>query len=87
MLILKYFLTVGAVLTAGLFALHAHMVTSVPATSAVMRTATSTSLATVPPKVQPVEEAPAVQPAPPPAAKSSTTKRSKHSARDQHRSR
>ena len=87
MLILKYFLTVGAVLTAGLFALNAHMVTSVPPTSAVMRTATSTSLATVPPKVQPVEETPVVQPAAPPAAKSANTKRSKHSARDQHRSR
>ena len=84
MLILKYFLAVGTALTLGLLALNAHLVGSTPVTGGVVRTATSASLPTVPPKVQPVEQTPVAEPTPPPAPAKAATRRS--STRSQQRS-
>ena len=75
MLILKYFLVVGAVLTAGLIALNAHLL---PAGS------TSASLPTVAPKAQPVNPEPDLAAVPtqlPPAKGAASGGRSHHSAR------
>ena len=85
MLILKYFLTVGTALTVGLLALNAHLVPSAPVAGAVVRTATSASLPTIPPKAQPVEEKLAAEPAPPAPAKPAA-RRSTQSTRAHQRS-
>jgi len=88
MLILKYFLVVGAVLTLGLIALNAHLLpdgSKPPAT--VIHSATTASLPTVAPNVPPPETSVAAEPVQPPPAKSaSPTRRSHHSARAQRRS-
>ena len=86
MLILKYFLKIGTALTVGLLALNAHLVASTPVTGSVVRTATSASLPTVPPKVQPVEEKLAAEPAPPPPPAKAAARRSAKSSRAQQRS-
>ena len=90
MLVLKYFLVVGAVLTLGLIALNAHLLPdgSKPL-AAVMHSATTASLPTVAPNVPPPETSVAaepVQPVQPPAKSASPTRRSHHSARVQRRS-
>jgi hypothetical protein len=90
MLILKYFLVVGAVLTAGLIALNAHLLPAgSTASSPVIHSATSASLPTVTPKAQPANADAdlAATPTQPPDAKSaSPSRRSHHSARAHHRS-
>jgi hypothetical protein len=89
MLILKYFLVVGAVLTMGLIALNAHLLPAGSTAPAVVHSATSASLPTVAPKAQPAEPdlALAAEPSPPPPAKSaSSSRRSERSARAQRRS-
>ena len=84
MLILKYFLVVGTVLTLGLIALNAHLLPdgSKPL-AAVMHSATTASLPTIAPNVPPPETSVAAEPVQPPA---SPTRRSHHSARVQRRS-
>jgi len=87
MLILKYFLVVGAVLTLGLIALNAHLLpdgSKPPA--AVIHSATTASLPTVAPNVPAPETAVAAEPVQPPAKSASPTRRSHHSARVQRRS-
>jgi hypothetical protein len=90
MLVLKYFLVVGAALTLGLIALNAHLLpdgSKLPAS--VMHSATTASLPTVAPNVPPPETSVAaepVQPVQPPAKSASPTRRSHHSARVQRRS-
>jgi hypothetical protein len=87
MLILKYFLVVGAVLTMGLIALNAHLLPAGSTAPAALHSATSASLPTVAPKVQPAEPEPAVEASPPPPAKSATpSHRSQRSARAHRRS-
>jgi hypothetical protein len=89
MLILKYFLVVGAVLTAGLIALNAHLLPAGSTSSAPVYSATSASLPTVAPKAQPANTDAdlAATPTQPPDAKSaSPSRRSHHSARAHHRS-
>jgi hypothetical protein len=84
MLILKYFLVVGAVLTAGLIALNAHLLpagSTAPATS--IHAATSASLPTVPPKAQPAHTEPDLASVPtqlPPAKAAAPTRRSHRSS-------
>jgi hypothetical protein len=90
MLILKYFLVVGAVLTLGLIALNAHLLPdgSKPP-SAVIHSATTASLPTVAPNVPAPETSVAAEPVQPvqsPAKSASPTRRSHHSARVQRRS-
>jgi hypothetical protein len=90
MLILKYFLVVGAVLTAGLFALNAHLLPSgSPTPAAVIHSATSASLPTVAPKAQQVANTDtdlAVAPSQPPAKPAASSSRRSHkSARAQRR--
>jgi hypothetical protein len=90
MLILKYFLVVGAVLTLGLIALNAHLLPdgSKPP-GAVIHSATTASLPTVAPNVPTPETSVAaepVQPVQPPAKSASPTRRSHHSERVQRRS-
>jgi hypothetical protein len=89
MLVLKYFLVVGGVLTAGLIALNAHLLPAgSTAPAAVMHSGTTASLPTVAPNVKPAETTPAVESSSPPPAKSaSPARRSRHSARAQRRSR
>ena len=68
MLILKYFLVVGTVLTLGLIALNAHLLpdgSKPPA--AVFHSATTASLPTVAPNVPPPETSVAAEPVQPPA--------------------
>lgn len=87
MLILKYFLVVGTVLTLGLIALNAHLLpdgSKPPA--AVIHSATTASLPTVAPNVPPPETSVAAEPVQPPAKSASPTRRSHHSARVQRRS-
>ena len=90
MLILKYFLVVGAALTLGLIALNAHLLpdgSKPPA--AVIHSATTASLPTVAPNVPAPETSVAaepVQPVQPPPKSASATRRSHHSARVQRRS-
>jgi hypothetical protein len=90
MLILKYFLVVGAVLTAGLIALNAHLLpagSTAPAPG--IHSATSASLPTVTPKAQPANTEPDLAAIPtqlPPAKAAAPTRRSHHSARAQRRS-
>ena len=90
MLILKYFLVVGAVLTAGLIALNAHLLPAgSTASSPVIHSATSASLPTVAPKAQPANtdaDLAATPTQPPPTKPSAWTRRSNHSARAHHRS-
>jgi hypothetical protein len=93
MLVLKYFLVVGAVLTLGLIALNAHLLpdgSKLPA--AVIHSATTASLPTIAPNVPPPETSVAAEPVQPvqpvqsPAKSASPTRRSHHSARVQRRS-
>jgi hypothetical protein len=89
MLILKYFLVVGAVLTVGLIALNAHLLPAGSTAPAVVHSATSSSLPTVAPKAQPAEPdlAATTEPSPPPPAKPATSsRRSERSARAHRRS-
>jgi len=89
MLILKYFLVVGAVLTMGLIALNAHLLPAGSTAPAVVHSATSVSLPTVAPKAQPAEPdlAATTEPSPPPPAKPATSsRRSEPSARAHRRS-
>jgi hypothetical protein len=89
MLILKYFLVVGAVLTMGLIALSAHLLPAGSTAPAVVHSATSSSLPTVAPKAQPAEPdlAVAAEPSPPPPTKPATSsRRSERSARAHRRS-
>src|SRR5919197_3630779 len=85
MLILKYFLVVGAVLTAGLIALYAHFLPAGLVTPAKVHSATSASLPTVAPKAQPPEPELAVQQAVTPPKEASPPRRSQRSARAQRR--
>jgi hypothetical protein len=91
MLILKYFVVVGAVLAAGLIALSAHMAPSGVATPAMIHGSSTASLAVVPPNKPAVkqEEEPVVQAVTPPAptkASSSSRRasRSEHAQRRAH---
>jgi hypothetical protein len=80
MLILKYFLVVGAALTVGLLALNAHLTSSVSVAPAPVRAATTTA----PPPVADPEPVTAAAPAAPPAAPAkaaSHTRRSKAAKR------
>jgi hypothetical protein len=88
MLILKYFLVVGAVLTLGLIALNAHLLPDgSKAPAAVIHSATTASLPTVTPNVPPTDTNVVAEPSQPPPAKSaSSARRSHHSARAQRRS-
>jgi hypothetical protein len=86
MLILKYFLVVGAVLTAGLLALNAHLLPAgSTAAPAGIHAATSASLPTVAPKTQAASTDLAVEPAQPtaqpPTKAASSSRRSHQSAR------
>ena len=85
MLILKYFSVVGAVLTAGLIALNAHLLPAgSTAPAAGIRAATSASLPTVAPKAQPANPEPDLASVPtqlPPAKGAASGGRSHHSAR------
>lgn len=65
MLILKYFVVVGAVLTAGLIALNAHLTAPVPVKPAMVRAAATTA---APPPVADPEPVAAVAAEPPPQA-------------------
>jgi hypothetical protein len=93
MLILKYFLVVGAVLTLGLIALNAHLLPDgAKPSQLVIHSATTASLPTVTPNVPAPETAVtavtavAAEPVQPPAKSASPTRRSHHSARAQRRS-
>ncbi len=88
MLILKYFMVVGTVLTMGLIALNAHLLPAGSTAPAVVHSATSASLPTAAPKAQPAEPdlAVAAEPSPPPAKPAKSSRRSERSARA-HRSR
>src|SRR5215831_18953474 len=73
MLILKYFLVVGAVLTLGLIALNAHLLPDgSKAPTAVIHSPTTASLPTVTPNVPPTDTNVAVEPSQPPPAKSAS---------------
>jgi hypothetical protein len=88
MLILKYFLVVGTVLTMGLIALNAHLLPTGSTAPAVVHSATSASLPTVAPKAQPAEPDLAVAAEPsPPTKPAKSSRRSERSARDHGRSR
>jgi hypothetical protein len=86
MLILKYFLVVGAILTAGLIALNAHLLPAGSMAPTMVHSATSASLPTVAPKAQPPEPELAVQQAVTPPKEASPPRRSQRSARAQRRS-
>jgi hypothetical protein len=88
MLILKYFLVVGAVLTLGLIALNAHLLPDgSKAPAAIIHSPTTASLPTVTPNVPPTDTNVVAEPSQPPPAKSaSSARRSHHSARAQRRS-
>jgi len=88
MLILKYFLVVGAVLTLGLIALNAHLLPNgSTAPAPVMHSPTTASLPTITPNVPAADTNVAAEPSQPPPAKSaSSARRSHHSARVQRRS-
>jgi hypothetical protein len=82
MLILKYFLVVGAALTVGLIALNAHLLPSgSTAPAAVIHSPTSASLPTVAPSAQPADTNVAVEPSQPPAKSAAPSRRSHQSAR------
>ena len=83
MLILKYFLVVGAVLTAGLIALSAYLGPPPPAG---IRAASSSSLPTVAPKVESANTEPTAQPLPPPAQSVAPARRANRSTRAHRRS-
>ena len=87
MLILKYFLVVGAVLTLGLIALNAHLLPDgSKAPAAVIHSPTTASLPTVAPNVPAADTNVAAEPSPPPPKSASPARRSHHSARVQRRS-
>ena len=70
MLILKYFVVVGAVLTAGLIALNAHLTAPVPLKPAMVRTVATPA---APPPVAAPEPVAAVAAEPPPQAPAKAT--------------
>ena len=84
MLILKYFLVVGAVLTSGLIALNAHLLpTGAAAPAAGIHAATSASLPTVAPKAKPANTEPDLASVPtqlPPAKAAAPSRRSHRSS-------
>src|SRR2546425_12953302 len=86
MLILKYFLVAGAVLTAGLIALNAHLLPAGSTVPAMAHSATSASLPTVAPKAQPADTDFAVETAVTPPQEASPPRRSHRSARAPRRS-
>src|SRR5262249_57327951 len=88
MLIVKYFLVVGAALTLGLIALNAHLLPDgSKAPAAVIHSPTTPSLPTVAPNVPAADTNVAVEPSQPPPAKSASPGRRSHpSARVQRRS-
>jgi hypothetical protein len=86
MLILKYFLVVGAILTAGLIALNAHLLPAGSTAPAMAHSATSASLPTVAPKAQPADTDLAVEAAVTPPKEASPPRRSHRSARAPRRS-
>jgi hypothetical protein len=89
MLILKYFVVVGAVLTAGLIALSAHMAPSGVAAPAMIHGSSTSSLAVIPPSPPVVkQEEPVVEAVTPPAPTkaSSSSRRSSRSEHAQRRS-
>src|SRR5207247_10400200 len=81
MLILKYFLVVGAVLTVGLIALNAHLLPAGSTVPAMAHSATSASLPTVAPKAQPADTDLAVETAVTPPKAASPPRRSHRSPR------
>jgi hypothetical protein len=88
MLILKYFVVVGAVLAAGLIALSARMAPLGAAAPAMIHGSSTASLAVVPPKpAVKQEEEPAVQAVTPPPAptKASSSRRASRSEHTHHR--
>src|SRR5262249_22606345 len=87
MLILKYFLFVGAVLTAGLIALNAYLVPpgSTPRPSGVYSWG-SASLPTAAPEAEPANTEPAGEASPPPPQAAAPARRSNRSARTHRRS-
>ena len=86
MLILKYFVVVGAVLAAGLIALSAHMAPSGVAAPAMIHGSSTASLAVVPPSKPAVkqEEEPLVQAVTPPPAPTKASSSSRRSSRSEH---
>ena len=86
MLILKYFLLIGVVLTAGLIALNAYLL---PAGSTLppigVHSASSASLPTVAPKAEPANPEPAVEALPAPPQAVAPARRSNRSARTHRR--
>jgi hypothetical protein len=84
MLILKYFVVVGAVLAAGLIALSAHMAPSGVAAPAMIHGSTTASLAVVPPSTPAVkQEEPVVEAVTPPAPTKASSS-SRRSSRSEH---
>jgi hypothetical protein len=89
MLILKYFVVVGAVLAAGLIALSAHLAPSGVTAPAMIHGSTTASLAVVQPtpavkQEEPVVEAVTPPPAPTKASSSRRSSRSEHAQRRLH---
>jgi hypothetical protein len=84
MLILKYFVVVGAALTAGLIALNAHLTAPVPVKPAMVRAVSTT--AAPPPVADPAPAAPVAAEPPPkaPAKAASPTRRSSASHNKRH---
>jgi hypothetical protein len=82
MLILKYFVVVGALLMAGLLALNARLDPTGTA-GASMRASTTASLPLVPPPAPAVKEEPVVEPLATPPKATSTSRRSSRSVHHQ----
>src|SRR6186997_865200 len=84
MLILKYFVVIGALMVAGLMALNAHMAPSGSvATGAVTHASSAASLPIVPPKPAALVQ-PAVEAAPPAVAVPKPAKGGRHAGRSPH---
>jgi hypothetical protein len=85
MLILKYFVVVGAVLAAGLIALNAHLAPSGVAAPAMIHGSTTSSLAVIPPSTPAVkQEEPVVEAVTPPPAPTKASSSSRRSSRSEH---
>jgi hypothetical protein len=83
MLILKYFVVVGAVLAAGLIALSAHMAPLGVAAPAMIHGSTTATLAVVPPTPAVKQEEPVVGAVTPPAPTKASSS-SRRSSRSEH---
>jgi hypothetical protein len=83
MLILKYFVVVGAVLAAGLIALSAHMAPSGVTAPAMIHGSTTATLAVVPPTPAAKQEEPVVEAVTPPAPTKASSS-SRRSSRSEH---